>query len=474
MKKNKELDVTFGVIIGNRGFFPDKLVEAGRTKVLDRLEELGYNTVVLNEEDTDYGAVETREEAKKCATLFDENQKEIDGILVTLPNFGDEKAIADAIRGSNLNVPVLVHASPDELGNMGIKNRRDSFCGKMSACNNLSQYGISFTTTRNHVLDVDSKEFKREIDEFAGVCRIVGGVKGARLGSIGARTAPFNTVRYSEKILEKNGVSVETIDLSEILGQARSLDNESREVKSSLKEINEYVETESVPKDSLVKIAKLKWVLNRWVEENELDATAIQCWSALEEYYGVVPCTAMSMMSEDLFPSACEVDVMGALGMYILELGSGKPAALTDFNNNYGDNEDKLVTFHCSNFPASFIEEPEMSYQDILANDLGKDRCYGTMVGRISPGPATFFRLSTADTEGEIRSYLAEGKYTDDELNTFGGYGVAKIDGLQELMRYVTDNGFEHHVAVTKDTVGGSIAEALNKYLEWDVYFHTV
>jgi L-fucose isomerase-like protein len=322
------------------------------------------------------------------------------------------------------------------------------------------------------VLGVDSEEFEREINEFAGVCRIVDGVKGARLGSIGARTAPFNTVRYSEKILEKNEVSVETIDLSEILGQARSLNDESREAKSSLEEIEEYVETESVPKDSLIKIAKLKWVLNRWVEENDLDATAIQCWSALEEYYGVVPCTAMSMMSEDLFPSACEVDVMGALGMYILELGSGKPAALTDFNNNYGEDEDKLVTFHCSNFPASFIEEPEMSYQDILANDLGKDRCYGTMVGRISPGPATFFRLSTADTEGKIRSYLAEGKYTDDELDTFGGYGVARIEGLQKLMRHVTDNGFEHHVAVTRSRVGASIEEALNKYLDWEVYFH--
>ena len=203
MNKDKDLDVTFGVIVGNRGFFPDKLVEAGRTRVLDRLEELGYETVVLSEEDTDYGAVETREEAKKCARLFDEHQKEIDGILVTLPNFGDEKAIADAIRNSNLDVPVLVHAFPDQLGNMDIKNRRDSFCGKMSACNNLSQYGISYTTTRSHVLDVESEEFNREIDEFAGVCRIVGGVKGARLGSIGARTAPFNTVRYSEKSWKK-------------------------------------------------------------------------------------------------------------------------------------------------------------------------------------------------------------------------------------------------------------------------------
>lgn len=473
MRKQRNFEVTFGVIVANRGFFPDRLVEEGRKQILDRLDDLGYEYVVLSEEETEYGAVETREDAKKCARLFERNEDQIDGIIVTLPNFGDEKAIGDTIRESGLDVPVLVHAFPDELGQMNIENRRDSFCGKMSACNNLTQYGIPFTTTDRHVLDVNSESFKEEVDEFAGVCRIVNGVRGARLGSIGARTAPFNTVRYSEKILERNEVSVETIDLSEVLGQTKALAESSSEVKTSLQEIKEYVQTDQVPRDSLVKIAKLKWVLDRWVDENDLDATAIQCWSALEEYYGVVPCTAMSMMSEDLFPSACEVDVMGALGMYILELASKEPAALTDFNNNYGEELDKLVTFHCSNFPASFFEEPEMNYQDILANDLGKNSCYGTMVGRIASGPATFFRLSTADTEGQIRSYLAEGEYTDDELDTFGGYGVARIDNLQELMQYVTDNGFEHHVAVTKDTVGGSIAEALSKYLEWNIYFHT-
>ena len=473
MIEKKDFEVTFGVLVANRGFFPDELVEEGRKKVLGRLDELGYETVTLSEEETDYGAVETREDAKKCGSLFDENKEEVDGIIVTLPNFGDEKAIGDAIRESGLDVPVLVHAFPDKLGRMEIEDRRDSFCGKMSACNNLTQYGIPFTTTERHVLDVDSEEFEEEIEKFAGVCRIVGGVKGARLGSIGARTGDFNTVRYSEKILERHGVSVETVDLSEILGQAEALDESSGEVERSLREIKNYTSTDSIPDDSLVKIAKLKWVLENWVEENELDATAVQCWSALEEYYGVVPCTAMSMMGEKLFPSACEVDVMGALGMYVLELASKTPAALMDFNNNYGEELDKLVTFHCSNFPSSFFEEQEMSYQDILADDLGKDRCYGTLSGRISPGPATFFRLSTADTEGKIRSYLTEGEYTDDELETFGGYGVAKIDNLQKLMRYVAENGFEHHLAVTRDTVGDSIAEALNKYLDWDVYFHT-
>jgi len=465
-------EVTFGVLVGNRGFFPDELVRRGRKKVVEVLDELGYGTVVLSEEDTECGAVETREDAKKCAALFAENAEEIDGVLVTLPNFGDEKAVAETLRNSGLDVPVLVHAFPDERESMDLDHRRDSFCGKLSVCNNLKQYGISFSLTNSHVVHPDAEEFTEEVDEFARVCRVVRGVKGARLGAIGARTGPFNTVRFSEKILERRGISVETIDLSEIIGAAEELDIEADRAQEELEKVESYVPTGDVPRSSVEKIARLSAVINDWIAENDLDATAVQCWSAIEEIYGVVPCTAMSMMSEGLLPSACEVDVMGALAMYSLQLASGQPAALADWNNNYGEEEDKVVTFHCSNLPRSFFSEVKMSCQDILAEDVGVENTYGTCVGRIAPGPATFFRLSTADNEGVIKSYLTEGRFTADELDSFGGYGVAKIEGLQQLLRHIASEGFEHHVAMTKDHVASALEEALRKYLDWDLYRH--
>ncbi len=392
--------------------------------------------------------------------------------MVTLPNFGDEKAVAETLRLAGLEVPVLVHGFADELGKMDIDNRRDAFCGKLSVCNNLGQYGIPFTNTSLHVESPGSQEFEQDIRNFARVCQVVGGLKDARLGAIGARTAPFNTVRFSEKILERVGISVETVDLSEIIGKAEALDLGSKDVKNELERIKEYVDTEGVPAKSLEKIAKLSAALNEWIDNNELDATAIQCWSALEEFYGVVPCTAMSMMSEDLLPSACEVDIMGALTMYALQLASGKPAALLDWNNNYGEEENKVVTFHCSNLPVSFFEEVKMGYQDILAEDVGKENTYGTCVGKIAAGPVTFFRLSTDDFNGKITSYLAEGRYTDDEVDTFGGYGVAEINNLQKLLNYIASCGFEHHVAVTRSHVGKVLEEAVSKYLGWDLYRH--
>ncbi|HUV06985.1 MAG TPA: fucose isomerase, partial [Spirochaetia bacterium] len=192
---------TIGVVIGNRGFFPAKLCEEGRNAILSVLEKEGFRPIALTPEETPYGSVETYEQSKKCAGLFKEHRDEIDGILVTLPNFGDERAVADTIRLSGLDVPVLVHAFPDEQGKMDIKHRRDSFCGKMSVCNNLSQYGIPFSLTGLHTVDPMSESFSQDLQRFGGICRVVRGLKHARFGQVGARPANFITVRYSEKLL---------------------------------------------------------------------------------------------------------------------------------------------------------------------------------------------------------------------------------------------------------------------------------
>lgn len=464
---------TFGVIVGNRNFFPDRLVEQGRRQLLDALEEAGYQVVALSPEDTPYGAVETRRDAERCARLFSNRKEAIDGIIVTLPNFGDEKAAADALRISGMDVPILIHAYPDEIGKLDIENRRDAFCGKLSLCNNLVQYGIPFSSTTLHVESPECDTFKDDLKAFAGICNVVKGLRKARLGMVGARPTAFNTVRFSEKILEHEGITVETVDLSEIIAQVQGFDRAASGVKRELKKIKDYIATEGIPETALKKMAKLSVALSEWIEKNALDAVAIQCWTALEEIYGIVPCTVMSMLSENMIPSACEADIMGALSMYALELAAGTPAALADWNNNYGEDENKVITFHCSNFPKSFFTDARMSFQAIIANDVGKENTYGTCVGRISPGPATFFRLSSDDLRGRITSYLAEGGYTDDAVDTFGGYGVAEIGNLQGLMKYIVERGFEHHVAVVKGHVGAIVKEAIGKYLGWDLCDHT-
>ncbi|MCJ7660159.1 MAG: L-fucose/L-arabinose isomerase family protein [Anaerolineales bacterium] len=474
-------NITLGVIVGNRGFFPDHLANSGRQTILKVLAEEGINTVALTPQDTPYGSVESLAEAQKAADLFKSHQDEIDGILVTLPNFGDERAIANAIRFSGLEVPVLVQAFPDEVLNMTTSDRRDSFCGKMSACNNLRQYGIKYSLTSLHTVDPESESFRADLRRFASTCRVVAGMKNARVGVIGARPAAFNTVRFSEKLLENAGISVETIDLSEIFGRTERLTDADPKVKDKMDQINAYVSTAGVPGDSLMKMAKFGVVVDDWMESNQLVASAVQCWTALQEFYGVVPCTLMSIMSNNLIPSACETDIAGVIGMYALTLASGKPSAIVDWNNNYGDDPDKGVIFHCSNLPLDiFVDDtiasediPVMDFQEIIAGSVGKENTFGTIVGRIRTGPFTYCRVSTDDLNGRITAYVGEGVLTDDPLDTFGGYGVIQVPRLQDLLHYICENGFEHHVAVNLSQTAPAVDEALCKYKGWDVHYHT-
>lgn len=472
--------ITLGLIIGNRGFFPAHLCESGRKIILKVLEEEGIQVVALNPEETKFGSIVSVADGQKCADLFKAHREEIDGILITLPNFGEERTIANAIRWSGLDVPVLVHAFPDDMNKMLITDRRDSFCGKMSTCNNLSQYGIKFSLTTLHTVDPESQGFRADLRRFASTCRVVRGLKGARVGAIGARPAAFNTVRYSEKLLERSGISVDTLDLSEVYGRAARLKANDTRIKTKLEKITAYVPTKGVPSESTLRMAKMGVVIDDWMQENNLQASALQCWTSMEEFYGVVPCTMMSMMSNELLPSACETDIAGVVGMLALALASEKPSALVDWNNNFGDDPDKGVIFHCSNLPKDlFVDEtisavnsPKMDYQAIIAGTVGQANTYGTIVGRLRAQPFTYCRVSTDDLQGKVSAYLGEGRLTDDPLSTFGGYGVVQIPNLQKLLAFICENGFEHHVAINPSQTAAAVKEALGKYLGWDVYQH--
>jgi L-fucose isomerase-like protein len=463
---------TLGVLIGNRGFFPAHLCESGRKDILRVLEEEGIRAVALSTEATTYGAVVTYADSRKCADLFRQHANSIDGILVTLPNFGEERGVADAIRLAGLNVPVLVHAFSDDPSKMTIKFRRDSFCGKMSVCNNLRQYGIKYSLTSLHTVDPDAPGFREDLRKFAGTCRVLRQLKNARIGALGARPTAFNTVRYSEKLLERSGISVETLDLSEALGWVAAMKDDDPPVEKKLSDISGYTSVGSVPRPSLLKMAKLGVAIDRWVTEKNLSATSIQCWTALEEFFGVVPCTLMSMMSDGLMPSACETDTAGLVGMYVLQSASAKPAALLDWNNNYAADPNKGVVFHCSNLPKAFFTSQKMDYQEIIAGTVGKENTYGTIVGKIAPGPFTYCRVSTDDLNGRMTAYVGEGRFTNDPLETFGGYGVIEVPEFQKLLRYICSHGLEHHVAATRDTVAGAIEDAFSNYLGWDTYYH--
>jgi L-fucose isomerase-like protein len=464
--------LTLGVIIGNRDFFPDVLVGEARRDLLALFDELGIGAVILDEQATKLGAVETWEHAKRCAELFRAHRDTIDGVVVCLPNFGDEKGVADTLKLAGLNVPILVQAYPDDPAQLSVERRRDAFCGKISICNNLRQYGIPYSITEDHTVHPLTPDFRRELEDFAAQCRIVGGLRKARIGAVGARPNAFNTTRYSEKLLQSAGISVSTMDLSDLFGRASRISDDDTRVKQKIDEICGYASATQVPGSALAKMARLAIVLLDWMDSNDLDASAIQCWSSMQENFGVNVCTVMSMMSERLMPSACEVDIAGVVGMYALQLASGRPSALVDWNNNYGGDKNKCVFFHCGNWAKSFLPDVEIGTAPILGTTLGEQNTYGALSGRTPSGPVTFARVSTDDLNGCIRAYVGEGRFTDDPLATFGSRAVVEVPNLPKLMRHICRNGFEHHAAMNASSCANRIAAAFETYMGWPVYLH--
>lgn len=472
--KNKER-MCFGIIIGTRAYFNSELAKDVRKQLLRTLADEGYDYVILPEDATPTGSssIETREDGLKCAELFRQNRDRIDGIIVSLPNFGFEIGIINAISVADLNVPILVQACDDENDKVDLDSRRDAFCGKISVCNNLYQYGIPFTDTTLHTYSIYSELLAKDINKFAGICRVVNGLRHARIGAIGARPAGFQTVRASEKLLQKSGITVVPVDLSEILGAARKIEDTDVELLKKLEEIKCYAVVPKEYSDKLVLQAKFGVAVERWIEANQIDAVAVQCWDSLEQNYGCAACVTMSMLGEKLLPAACEVDIAGAVSMYALTLAAQGQSALLDWNNNFAEDRNKCVCTHCGNFPKSFVRNDlKLGTLGVLGRTLGKVNTFGAVYGKVTKGDFTFFSISTDDTKGTIKAYLGTGEITDDPYGMDGCIAVTKVDNLQILMKHICRNGFEHHVAMVRNDVKDILNEAIEGYLGWNLYVH--
>ena len=474
MSQHIHRKVTLGVVIGSRAFFSPAPCKDARDEVLAQLARLGVDAVILPYEATANGAVQSIADAELYAKHFKAHRDDIDGLVICLPNFGDEIAIAELVNRAKLNVPILLQASNDEIGKVDVHSRRDAFCGKFSVANNFWQYGVPFTETTTHTCDTWGEEFGADLERFARICRTVRGLRNARIGAIGARTSPFQTMRFSEKLLQASGMTVVTADLSELLQQAGTIDDADPDLAAKMVKLKAYGKIPAhIQPGQILKQAKWTLAVNRWIEDNGCDASAIQCWRSLQDNFGCATCVTMSMMGEELMPSACEVDVIGAVSMYALALASGQPSALLDWNNNYGGEPDKCVCTHCGNYPKSFIGDvPEIGELDVLGETIGRSKCFGAVKGKVKAGPMTYFRLSTDDRNGTMKCYLGQGDFTDDPFGMDGGIAVAHVPHLRKLMKFVSYNGFEHHVAMVRGHVADVLNEAVVRYLGWPIYHH--
>jgi len=473
-KQAKQGMETFGLIVGTRAYFNSDLAIDVRKTLLEELGKAGYGYVILDEEDTPTGgSMETVQDGKKCAELFRANRDEIDGIIVSLPNFGFEIGIINAISRAELNVPVMVQACDDENDKVDLDSRRDAFCGKISVCNNLYQYGIPFTDTTLHTYSIHSPLMMQDVVKFAAICRVVKKLTHMRLGQIGTRPLGFNTCRASEKLLQQSGITVVPADLSEVIFAAERIADDDPALAEKVQAICHYATVPEEYRQKVAKQAKFGLAVERWIEDNEIDACAIQCWDSLEQNYGCAACVTMSMLGEKLIPCACETDLAGAVSMYALRLAAQQPAAILDWNNNFANDRNKCVCTHCGNFPKSFVKNDiKLGTLGVLGRTLGKVNTFGAVYGKCTEGEFTYFRISTDDTLGRIKAYLGKGEITNDPYGMDGCIAVTKVDNLQGLMKFICKNGFEHHVAMVRTDVVDILAEAIDNYLGWDLYVH--
>jgi L-fucose isomerase-like protein len=459
---------TFALFFGNRGFFPETLIAGARQELEARLKQLGYDSLMMPVEATPHGAVESAAEGEKYAAWLATKRGQFEGVILCLPNFGDETGAVAALKDAG--VPILIHAYPDELDQMGFRKRRDAFCGKFSVMDVFCQYGVPFTTFPPHTVHPRTDVFADQVHEFACVCRVVKGMRNFTVAAVGARTTAFKTVRFDELTLQRHGITCETLDLSSVISAVRRLKDDDERVAKKSAWLNDYSNCSSVPPAAMLTMSKLGVVLDDLVETLKLDALAIRCWLELELELKVAPCLLVSELNDRLIPCACEVDVCNAVAMHALRLASGRPATCLDWNNNYGEDPDKCILFHCGPVPQSLMTgKGRVIDHPMFVKVLGAGCGWGPNVGRIAPTPMTFGNCKTEN--GRLSFYLGEGAITPDPIpdEFFGCAGVARIPQLQEKLQRIGYEGHRHHVGLTPGHVERAVREAFTRYLKFDL-----
>ncbi|MCQ2413836.1 MAG: hypothetical protein MJ082_03450 [Clostridia bacterium] len=446
---------------------PGELITDARREMIEAVTKAGYDYIAMDESLTRYGAVETRDEGRLYHEFLEAHRGEYDGVILCMPIFIDENGAVAALQDAG--VPILMQAYPDEIGKMDFKHRRDAFCGKFSVTDVFYQYKIPFTVMKPHVVHPLSDAFAKNLSEFAAICRVVGGMKRFNLGCIGARTTAFKTVRFDEVTLQRYGINVESFDLSELIDFVNKKTDDDPAVLAMVGNLEAYTDFTKVPVKNKLTLAKIAVVIEEYISAYHLDAFTLRCWNEMETILRVCPCVLLSYFNDKGITASCEIDLTSAITMRALALASGKPAACLDWNNNYGDDEDKVILFHCGPVAQTLMagKGTVTEHKMFAKGDPGSG--WGTNEGRIAAFDMTFSNGFTED--GKFKVYANEGRFTDDTIEDafFGCGGVAKIPDLQKKLIRLAKGGFKHHTTVGKGSMKAVLEEAFRTDLGYEV-----
>ena len=456
--------MTLAILIANRGFFPSSVIDSAREDMQSAVHRIGAQTLMIPSDLTRYGAVETREDGARFAEFLKAHDGEYDGLIICLPNFGDENGIKEAIK--DVKTPILLQAYPDELDKLDFANRRDAFCGKLGLGAVLKQMKTKFVNTRSFTVHPLSEEFHEELVRFAAICRIVKRMSHMRIGVLGARTTAFKSVRFDEAAMEARGCDVETLDMTQVFDKMSKISDDDARLGDWEKEICAISDVKDAPRYAIVNQCKLGVALEELREEMKLDVLAIRCWSELQYEYKITPCTVMGILNKKQIPVVCETDVTNAPAMLALAMASCTGVGCLDINNNYGNDPDKCILFHCGPLPIDLLcGKGHMEEHKMFTKTQGINCSWGVNVGKIKPCTVTICGMRTEN--GEVRYFAEKAQVTDIELDRefFGPYGVVEMPELQSKLRHMSEEGFRHHAIITEGDWCESLREALCKYL---------
>lgn len=459
---------TFALFYGNRAFMPDEVVDEARPLLEKAVKDAGCDFISMDVNLTSHGAAETVAEGKIYADFLEKNKGKFDGVIACLANFSDEAATVTALK--DCGVPILVQASPDEIGKMDFARRRDAFCGKLAITDLLYQYRVPFSLTQSHVVALTGEEFQTEIKKFAAVCRIVKGMKNLTIAAIGARVSAFKTMRFDELTAQKYGISVETVDLSDFFLRMKAIDRSSKLYQERLDYYNQYADFSKVPQIAMENMIRASLAADQIAEQYETDCMTIRCWDEFQREMNISACNLISELNDRGIVTACELDLANAMSMKALACASEDVATCLDFNNNYGDDPNKCILFHCGPVPNRMMRQKgEIIEHKMFKKTMGPGHSWGVNQGHIKTMPITYSSAKTED--GKIVAYVDNARFTEDtiEKEYFGTGGVAEIQDMQRKLYVIAKNGFRHHVSVSSGHYQDAILEAYQTYLDYEI-----
>ncbi len=462
-------EVKLGIIAVSRDCFVISLSQRRRSAIVEACKGNGLDiyeaqTTVENELDMLKAVDEVK--AAGCNAL-----------VVFLGNFGPETP--ETLIAKNFDGPVMYAAAAEGDGDL-IDGRGDAYCGALNCSYNLGMRHLKAYIPEYPV--GIAADVAKMIGEFVPIARAIIGVKGLKIITFGPRPQDFFAGNAPIKGLYELGIEVEENSELDLLVAYKAHENDSRIPNVCADMAAEMGEGKYYPELS-ARMAQFELTLLDWAEQHKGSrkyvAFADKCWPAFPEAFGFEPCYVNSRLASRGIPVACEVDIYGALSEYIGMCVSGDTVTLLDINNSvpaslYEEDikgkfdytlTDTFMGFHCGNTPAcKLCVDRAVKYQLIqhrLLEPKGSEPDFtrGTLEGDIAPSDITLYRLQ-CDSEGVLRSYIAQGKVLPVKTRSFGGIGMFAIHEMGRFYRHVLiQKRYPHHGAVAFGHYGKALFE---------------